>query len=547
MSVFNLSAGTFNWSATGMPSWVTVSPLSGTAAQNQPSSVTLTANPAALTAGISQAVLNVSASGATGSPQLVSVTFRVLPATAPAAGSLNPLGLVLLAAQGSTATVSQAVTLSNSGSGTLAFQLAASTVSGGSWLSVTPSSGSQPAGATAVQVRANPSGLAAGLYRGKVTATLSPGAPQDLDVLFAVTPGATASGLLSRAGPGAAVDCVPQSFDLVSTTLGNGQSLVVSFPRVILALVVDSCGVGVNTATVLATADGANVTMQPLANGLYTGNWVPQRAAASVSLTLTAIHPSFSNSVQRSYTVSTIAPDASQQLPVLSDDGVVEGAAFTPRRPLAPGGIVSLFGVRLAGSTAAASRVPLDRELAGVSVQMGGLNAPLYFVSPGQINAQVPFELTPGSSVPILVTSGGRLTAPQNYFIAPAEPGVFIAGSVPAILDGRSRLITTQNPALVGDTLQIFATGLGLTDVSAATGAAAPSFSTVRLPVTVTIGGVPASVVYQGLAPGFVGLYQVNVVVPASVTPGSAVPVALTQNGVPSNPGTPITIPVQKP
>jgi uncharacterized protein (TIGR03437 family) len=95
--------------------------------------------------------------------------------------------------------------------------------------------------------------------------------------------------------------------------------------------------------------------------------------------------------------------------------------------------------------------------------------------------------------------------------------------------------------------LQIFATGLGVTDPPVASGAAGPSFSTVINPVSVTVGGVDAAVVYQGLAPGFVALYQVNIIVPGGVTPGDAVPIVITQNGVSSNSETPAVIPVRQP
>ena len=180
-------------------------------------------------------------------------------------------------------------------------------------------------------------------------------------------------------------------------------------------------------------------------------------------------------------------------------------------------------------------------------MRIGGQDAPLYFVSPGQINAQIPFEVSTGDSVPVAISVGGLLTAPQNYLIAPAQPGIFIAGDSAAILDASFQLVTAQNPARPGDTIQIFATGLGTVNEQVETGAPAPSFSTVQLPVTVTIGGINAPVVFQGLAPGFVGLYQVNAVVPSGVEPGNAVPLVLEQNGIIANPDQPVTIPVQAP
>ena len=127
------------------------------------------------------------------------------------------------------------------------------------------------------------------------------------------------------------------------------------------------------------------------------------------------------------------------------------------------------------------------------------------------------------------------------------QPGIFIAGANAAILDVSFQQVTAQNPAHPGDTLQIFCTGLGAVQEQVETGAPAPSFSTVQLPVTVTIGGMEAAIAYQGLAPSFVGLYQVNARVPSGVEPGDAVPLVLTQNGIVANPDQPVTIPVQAP
>ena len=265
-----------------------------------------------------------------------------------------------------------------------------------------------------------------------------------------------------------------------------------------------------------------------------------------MTVTFAALHPTFAK-VQRSFTVETATAPGDVSLPLLFADGVVEGAGFTKRRPLSGGGIISLFGARFATENNFATQLPLERELAGVRVRIGGQDAPLYFVGPGQINAQVPFEVSTGDSVPVATSVGGLLTAPQNYLIAPAQPGIFIAGDNAAILDASFQLVTPQNPVRAGDTIQIFATGLGETDPEVGTGEPAPAFSTVRNPVTVTIGGLDVRVDFQGLAPGFVGLYQVNAVVPAGVEPGDAVPLVLTQNGVVANPDRPVTIPVQAP
>ncbi len=536
LRVFNAGQGTLSWTISGLPSWLTASPASGTATTDlsQVSSTTLTANGTGLAAGVYQAVVSLSASGAANSPQLLTVTLHVVPDATPPAAVLDPNAIVFVALQGMGAPPAQNLTISNGGGGTLSFNLVTTTTSGGSWLTVTPAGGVTSSGPATVVVRTNPIGLGPNVYRGKITVNVTGGSPQEVEVI------------LILALPAAAVSaCTPTAMELVGTTLGTGQTLAVSFPKIVLALAVDTCGNAVTNASVTALLDGTDVPLQPLGTGLYTGLWVPQRIATNISAALIASHPSFSNLAQKFYTISTAASATGIQLPVFFDGGAVDGAAFLPRRPLVPGGIISLFGARLAGGTASAPSVPLPTDLTGVSVRLGGQAIPLYFVSAGQVNAQVPFEAVPGSSVSIVVNSGGRLTAQQSYPIAAAQPAIFKVGANAAVLDTQFRLITAQNPALTGDTILIFATGLGLTDVAVQTGSGWPGLSNVRVPVTVTIGGATASVGYQGLAPNFVGLYQVNATIPSTVAPGDAVPVVLTQNGVPSNADSPLTIPVR--
>ena len=285
--------------------------------------------------------------------------------------------------------------------------------------------------------------------------------------------------------------------------------------------------------------------------GIYAQkHWVPQSEAAEVTLTFDALHPDFAK-VQRSFTVSTAAAPGDVSLPALNADGVVEGAGFTPLRPLAPGGIISLFGERFASGNHFPSKVPLERELGGVSVRIGGQDAPLFFVGPGQINAQMPFKVNPGDSVPVAVSVGGLLTAPQNYLIAPVQPGIFdLGGGQGAVLIANTDIRVAPvgsipghetRPAESGEFISIFCTGLGATSPTVEAGEAGAG-EAVTTPVTATIGGVDASVSFAGLAPIFVGLYQVNAVVPEGVAPRSAVPVVITQNGIASNT---VTIAVQ--
>ena len=544
LRVYNPGIGMLNWSLSGLPSWLTVFPLSGTSNAGQSSATTLTADPTGLTPGVFQALVTVSAPGAANDPQLFSVTLLVAPAATPASADISPQGLLFLAEQGGTMPATQDLTVSNAGAGALTADFVTSTSSGGEWLMVTPSGGTTSPGPFTLQVSVNPAALAAGVYRGNLTGTFSSGPQQEVAVLLVVTPPAAALRAQALGLPGAA-QCDPMGLELLATTIGTGLSLPVSFPRVLTALVVDNCGGNVANATLVASVEGLNIPLLSLGDGFYSGTWTPVSAADEVLVTFAALHPTLTKA-QRSFTVETAAAPGGATLPLLFADGVVEGAGFTKRRPLSGGGIISLFGASFATENNFAG-FPLPRELAGVSVRVGNEDAPLFFVGPGQINAQLPFEVSTGDSVPVAITVDGLLTAPQNYLIAAGQPGIFISGENAAILDASFQLVTAQNPARAGDTIQIFCTGLGAVDVAVETGAPGPSFSTVLLPVTVTIGEIDAPVVFQGLAPGFVGLYQVNAVVPSGVPLDAAPSLVLTQNGIVANPDSTVTIPLQAP
>ena len=146
--------------------------------------------------------------------------------------------------------------------------------------------------------------LAAGVYRGTITGTFSVGGPQEVGVLLIVTP--PGSALQTQAGLPGAAQCVPSGLQLLATTIGNGLSLPVSFPRVLVALTVDTCGTVLSDATVLASIEGLNISLRSLGDGFHSGTWVPVSEAAQVTITFAALHPTFAQ-VQRSFTVSTAA------------------------------------------------------------------------------------------------------------------------------------------------------------------------------------------------------------------------------------------------
>jgi uncharacterized protein (TIGR03437 family) len=225
--------------------------------------------------------------------------------------------------------------------------------------------------------------------------------------------------------------------------------------------------------------------------------------------------------------------------PSLAENSTVNAASFAGIA-IAPGAIVSIFGKDFASSNLSASTMPLPKILGDTSVTFNGVAAPLYFVSNGQINAQAPFDLPIGSAASIQVRRGAAVSAVRTANVAAVSPGIFIidqASNGAVLHNSDFSLVSSSSPARPGEYLAIFCTGLGALKTPVKSGDAAPSVpplaETINLP-TVSIAGLPAYVSYSGLVPGIVGLYQVNVLVPAGLTTGNQ-RVQITTLGVASN------------
>jgi uncharacterized protein (TIGR03437 family) len=236
--------------------------------------------------------------------------------------------------------------------------------------------------------------------------------------------------------------------------------------------------------------------------------------------------------------------------PAINTGGVINGASLAPGQAVTGGAIGSLFGSNLATAIAVADGLPLPTTLGGVTMRLNGIAAPLFFVSPTQINFQFPWELLGQRQASVTVTLRDATSNPMSVALAAFGPGLFATNSAGsgqgAILIAASGEVAAPTgsipgratrPARRGEYVSIFCTGLGAVTNQPASGDPAsgnPLSTTTTMP-TVTIGGTSAPVSFSGLAPGFVGLYQVNAQVPGSASTGNAVPVVVSIGGSASN------------
>jgi uncharacterized protein (TIGR03437 family) len=221
---------------------------------------------------------------------------------------------------------------------------------------------------------------------------------------------------------------------------------------------------------------------------------------------------------------------AARALPVLYANSVANAASFDNTKPVAPGSYIAISGTALSDYTDPATAVPLPLAIDYVSVSFdvpsAGISVParLLYVSPGQINAQVPWELQGQSSAQMKVTIDFTYSNVITVPIANYSPALFqAAAGQAAALDKNFQLIGPSHPVNRGDVVILYANGLGPTKNQPASGdpaPSAPSLATTPLPV-VMIGGQSAAVAFSGLVPGYPGLYQINATVPTGIPAGN--------------------------
>jgi uncharacterized protein (TIGR03437 family) len=226
--------------------------------------------------------------------------------------------------------------------------------------------------------------------------------------------------------------------------------------------------------------------------------------------------------------------------PAILPGGVVNAASYSAK--VAPGSLFSIFGTDLATSLDSAKSLPLPTSMNGTSVTVGGKAAPLVFVSAGQVNAQIPYDVAEAANLPVVVTVNGVASVAGAVSVIASAPGILQFGNKRAVVQNDDgSLNNTGSGAKAGSYAVAYLTGLGALDNPVATGgpAAADPLSRPRASVSAAIGNQPVELVFTGMTPGFVGLAQMNFKVPA-LPPGDY-PLVVTAGGEKSNAAT-ITI-----
>ena len=319
--------------------------------------------------------------------------------------------------------------------------------------------------------------------------------------------------------------------------IANNFAVPAKWPATLIVQLNDDCANAVTGGAVVANFSNGDVPVTLLNTGQgasYSATWQPSSPSSQMVVTLNA-------------TSGTLAPAQLQLVggvsanpvaaPVLATGGTVN--AFNPISggALSPGTIVEMFGSGLASTSTATGAPPLPITFSGTTVLIGGLSAPLYYISDGQINAQIPAELPANQTYPILVSANGTVTVPDQLDMVTLQPGVDAAnGLLVAQHGGSAALVTAGSPAKPGETVVVYLLGMGATNPAVPSGQPAPSnpLAQVTVQPTITVDGQPSHVDFAGLTPGFAGLYQIDFDIPASARTGNLT-VIISQNGVATN------------
>ena len=519
-------AATASTSPAGL-TWLSVTPNNGVT----PTNLQVTINPTGLALGTYSGTITIQGTGSIPA-QTIPVTLTI----ASAAVTATPASLTFSQSVGGSAPPSQNIQIGSVPAGTTVGAVA-SMLNGSGWLTTSV------AGST-VTVNVNGSQLAAGTYSGVVT-VIVPGAQNSpLNVPVTLTVGATPTLSVSPTTVNMTYQLGSQStlqvYPVQITSTGANIPITATFTPT----------TGGNFATLSLTSPTAPSTLNISVNAAVAQSLAVGTYSGKVDVASSSI-PGGDQFVTVNLTISAGTTPAILE---------ITNAGSLQPGPIAPGEIISIFGTNI-GPAAPASgtgfqptsngTVPIT--LAGVAMTINSVPTPLIFVAPGQINAIVPYEISGQTTANVVVSLNGATSASFQVQVVPTSPAIFslsfTGNGQGAILNQNNSVNSTSNPAAKGSIIQIFGTGEGqlvpAVQTGCFTGLTLPVPKPVATPITVTIGGQPATpITYAGEAPGEVcGVIQIDATVPTTIGSG-AQPVVLTI-GTATNSQQNITVAVQ--
>ncbi len=398
-----------------------------------------------------------------------------------------------------------------------------------SWLTVSPISGVTPGQAS---VSANPAGLTAGTYVDTVTFTPPAGEAVVLVVSYTITPRPALT-----VTPGSLIfQTLYQSDGTIpvpsaQTLSATSSSRPISY-QISTTVTSPPGGSWLKLSTAQGQTPGAvqvSVTPEGLSEGIYRGSVQFQPTETGVSPVFVPV------TLVVGCNRGACAAPPTESPAIL---GVVNSASFHISG--APGAAMTIFGRNLSTSTMQALAYPLPTTLGTTMVMVNGAPAPLYYVSPGQINFQMPSDAPLGNARVEVNVEGQHVSSfdAQPVMLTAVDPGLYMNGPRAAALNPDLTPHTAATPQAAGAILAFYLTGQGTVKPAIPDGSAAPAapLSMVDGAAQATIGGQPAEVIFAGLAPGFAGLTQINVRIPEGLSPGDH-PAFIVINGIPSNAG----------
>jgi uncharacterized protein (TIGR03437 family) len=347
----------------------------------------------------------------------------------------------------------------------------------------------------------------------------------------------------TMAGSFASTDVKTLLMCAASDNLANEREVDFSSTRA------QACPSGMQLQYIEHSLLGYEATLGQSGSASYEFDWTPPASDVGDIVLYVAANAGLANLTQNGahiYTATyTLTPATSSGTPpAIASGGVVNGASFQPG--IVPDSWITIQGSNLSPVTDTWANAIVDgalpTKLDGVSVSVGGKPAYIYFISGQQINAVAPDAGTGTMSVTVTTPSGtsaavstNEQTASPAFFLWDNQYAVATRQDFSWAVKNGTFSGTTTVPAKPGDVIILWGTGFGPTTPAAPIGVQVPSdqaYATVN-PVTVTVGGLPAQVFGAALAPGFAGLYQVAIQVPANA-PNGDLPVVATVAGVPS-------------